>query len=202
MAQVLVVAEQIGAIEQSVFRNLLGDLERRHRAHFEVAALERRHFGTLLEQGRRRVSFHGHADMRGFNFGFETLQRLREEIRRRGRGRNPNGDVGSAQGAGGEKNQNGQRHQARRCMSSQPFGLCLHEPYLSCSTAPWWLMKRYEPMVTLRRPICSISASMRSPILRNVPFGTPPPAGVPVSRRSPGSSVMISEARAICSATE
>ena len=44
-----VVPEQIAAIEQAERRNLLRHLESVHRAHFEVAALQRRHLGALLE---------------------------------------------------------------------------------------------------------------------------------------------------------
>src|SRR5262249_16828323 len=55
---------------------------------------------------------------------------------------------------------------------------------------------------TLSVPMPATVAAVLSPGLRKGPFGTPTPAGVPVSTTSPGSSVISSEARAICSATE
>jgi hypothetical protein len=50
-AHVIVVAKQIAAVEEAEFRDLLRHLEGGHRAHFEVATLQRRHLGALLEQG-------------------------------------------------------------------------------------------------------------------------------------------------------
>jgi len=49
--QMGVIAQQVGAVEEAIFRKLLGDLECRHGAHLKVAALKRRHLGTLTEQG-------------------------------------------------------------------------------------------------------------------------------------------------------
>ena len=54
-AQMVVVAHQIAAIEIAEFRDLLRHLEGGHGAHFEIAALDRRHFGALLEQRRGRM---------------------------------------------------------------------------------------------------------------------------------------------------
>ena len=61
---------------------------------------------------------------------------------------------------------------------------------------------RYSVISTFSVPMPSISASTRSPTSRNVFCGKPTPAGVPVSNRSPGKSVMIDESSAICSAIE
>ena len=85
-AQMGVVLDEVTAIEIAQFGNLLRYFKRGHRAHFEIAALKRRHFGALLEQGRCGM----HADIKsnrcGINVGLELLQCLGKKItRRRGR---------------------------------------------------------------------------------------------------------------------
>src|SRR5207249_11868109 len=52
-----------------------------------------------------------------------------------------------------------------------------------------------------RTPIFSISASTRSPALRNLPSAAPTPSGVPVAMTSPGKSVKPCESTAMLSST-
>ena len=81
---VIPVAEQEGAVEEAPFGNLLRDLEGRHRAHFEVAALDRRDFGALAEQARARMQLDVELIGRGLvDLLLEALQRLGQEVRRR-----------------------------------------------------------------------------------------------------------------------
>ncbi len=121
---------------------------------------------------------------------FEALQRLREEVRRRRGGREAQLDFLRGGGAC-------ERERCRNDYSGQAKGS--HDDLRIVDR----LLNQSGGLIsTLSVPMPAISASMRSPGLRNVPFGTPTPAGVPVSTTSPGSSVISSEARAICSATE
>jgi hypothetical protein len=82
---------------------LLGHFECCHRAHLKIGALESRHFRALPEQGRRRMGFDLHADVGGFDFCLERIQRLGEEIGGGRRGRKTNCDVCRASGAGQKK---------------------------------------------------------------------------------------------------
>ena len=73
---------------------------------------------------------------------------------------------------------------------------------LTGTLVPARCLRRYAVISTSSVPMPSISAATRSPTSRKVFCGKPTPAGVPVSNRSPGSSVMIADSSAICSAIE
>ncbi len=201
--QMVVIAHQITAIEIAQFRNLLRHLEGGHAAHLEIAALDRRHFGALLEQRRGRMHADVETDAGCVDVGLELIERLVEEVRRRRRGRNADldsrlglGTASDAERLGEWRAEQGAGHSAGHEFSTRrhysPPGAADRRDLAQASFA----------IMTESVPMPAISASIRSPSLRNVPFGTPTPAGVPVRMTSPGSSVMISEARAICSATE
>src|SRR6185295_18807975 len=83
----VVIAEQVGAVEDAELRDLLRHLEGGHGAHLEVAALERGHFGALAEELASRIDLHVELRRGLFQLALELLQRAAEEIRRRRRGR-------------------------------------------------------------------------------------------------------------------
>src|ERR1700691_443619 len=82
-AQMVIVSQQVTAVEITQLRYLLCNFEGRHRAHFEVAALERRNLGPLLKQRRCGMHADGKTDGRAFYIRFELVERLVEEIGRR-----------------------------------------------------------------------------------------------------------------------
>ena len=90
LAHVVVVAEHIPAGEGAIFRKLLLDLERGHRAHFEIAALDRRQFGALPEQ--RGIRMHRDRDLPGqilLDILLELIERAREPVLFGACGRHP-----------------------------------------------------------------------------------------------------------------
>jgi hypothetical protein len=80
----VVIGEEIGAIEIAKLRDLLRHLEGGHGAHFEIAALDGGNLGALLEQRRRGMNADVEPDGRLVDVGFELVQRLGEKIGRRG----------------------------------------------------------------------------------------------------------------------
>jgi len=85
---VLVVTEEIGAVEKAELGHLLRHFESGHGAHFEVAALHGGHFGALAEERAREVQLHVELGRRLLQLGLEDLHGARQEVgRRRGRGK-------------------------------------------------------------------------------------------------------------------
>jgi hypothetical protein len=77
-------------------------LERRHGAHFQVAALQRRHFGALFEQGGGGIDIDLDRRIGGFDLGLEAIHRLRQEVADRCGGGNPQARLRLGQSGAGQ----------------------------------------------------------------------------------------------------
>ena len=81
LAHVIVVAEHIARGQHTIFRELLFHLEGGHRAHLEIAALERGNLGALPEERGVRMDRNGELPRQVLLDAFlELLQRLVEPV--------------------------------------------------------------------------------------------------------------------------